>query len=73
MEAAGFTNLGSDVEGSGDEYWHHWSHTIRPANRDALRHANRVAASIASVHGVRYDEWQVARDDDTGQLRPVDS
>jgi hypothetical protein len=73
MEAAGFTNLGSDTEASDDQYWHHWSHTIRPADRGMLREADRVAASISSLHGVRYDEWQVARDDRTAQLRPVDS
>jgi hypothetical protein len=73
MEAAGFNNLGSAIEGSDDQYWHHWSHTIRPAHRDALRDADRVAASIASAYGVRYDEWQIARDDDTGQLRAIDS
>jgi hypothetical protein len=58
---AGFMNLGSDTEGSDDRYWHHWSHTIRPSARDTLREADRVAASIAAVHGVRYDEWVVAR------------
>jgi hypothetical protein len=73
MEAAGFTNFGSDTEGSDDRYWHHWSRTIRPAARGALREADRVAASIAAVHGVRYDEWVVARDDKTGELRPVES
>lgn len=73
MEDAGFTNLGSDTEGSDEHYWHHWSHTIRPADRHTLREADRLAASIAAAHGVRYDEWQVARDDSTAQLRRVDS
>lgn len=73
MEAAGFTNLGSDTEGSDERYWRHWSHTIRPADRDTLREADRVAASIAALHDVRYGEWVVARDDNTAQMRRVDS
>jgi hypothetical protein len=73
LVAVGFTNLGTDTEGSDDHYWHHWSHTIRPADRDALREADRVAASVADAHGVRYDEWQVARDEKTGKLRLVEA
>jgi hypothetical protein len=73
LVAAGFTNMGADTEGSDDHYWHHWSHTIRAADRDTLREADRVATSIAAAHGVRYDEWHVARDVNTGELRPVEA
>jgi hypothetical protein len=47
------------------------SHTIKPADRDILREADRVAASMAAEHSVRYDEWQVARDGTAGELRPT--
>jgi len=58
MEDAGFDNMAADTESTNDYYWHHWSHTIRAADRDALREADRAAAAIAAKHGVRYDEWR---------------
>ena len=72
--AAGFTELGADTEGGPDDgyYLHYWSHTIRTADRNALREADRVAADISEEHGVRYDDWQVARDSATGELRSVE-
>jgi hypothetical protein len=72
--AAGFTDVGADTEGGPDDdhYLHYWSHTIRTADRDMLREADRIAAEIAEKHGVQYDEWQVARNATTGELRPVD-
>jgi hypothetical protein len=61
LRAAGFTGIGSDEEMSGDGYWHHWSHTIRRADPEALRAADETAAAIAETHGVRYDEWAIVR------------
>jgi hypothetical protein len=71
--AADFTGVGSDEELSGNGYWHHWSHTIRPADGDGLRAADRSASAIARAHHVRYDEWQIFRDLQTGELRPASS
>jgi hypothetical protein len=70
--AAGFSNVGADTEGSDPYYLHYWSHTIRFADRDPLREADRRAAVIADEHGVRYDAWEVARNSTTGELRPVE-
>ena len=70
---AGFAEVGMDTEGTDNRFWHHWSHTLRRAERNALREADRLAAQIATDHGVRYDEWQVARDPQTGRLRPAES
>jgi Regulator of ribonuclease activity B len=72
MLAAGFTNLGADTEGADPNYLHYWSHTIRTADRDALREADRLAATIADKHGVRYRGWEVARLPSTDELRPVE-
>jgi Regulator of ribonuclease activity B len=71
LRAAGFTGIGSDEELAGDGYWHHWSHTIRTADMNALRDADRTAEAIARAHGVRYDEWMVLRNLSTGELRPA--
>ncbi len=71
LTGAGFTDCGTTEELTGNGYWHHWSHTIRPADPEVLIEANRVAGTIAAEHGVRYDEWMVTRDSGTGELRPV--
>jgi hypothetical protein len=71
LRAAGFTGIGSDEELSGDGYWHHWSHTIRRADPEALRAADESAAAIARAHGVRYDEWMILRNVKTGELNPA--
>ncbi len=73
LAAAGFTGIGSTEELSGDGYWHHYAHTIRPADPDELRAADRAAAAIAEAYGVRYDEWMVGRDHKTDELRPASS
>ena len=70
MRAAGFTSLGASQESTGDRLWHYWSDTIRPADPDVLRSADRTAAATADAHGVRYDEWMIERDP-SGELRPA--
>jgi hypothetical protein len=64
------TGIGSDEEISGDEYWHHWSHTVRHADRESLRAADASAAAIADAQNVRYDGWAIVYER-TGSLRPA--
>jgi len=71
LRDGGFTGIGTDEEVTGDRYYHHWSHTIRPADPEILRTADGKAAAIAEAHGVRYDEWMVLRNLKTGELRPA--
>lgn len=68
LRAAGFTRVGTTEELTGDGCWHHYSHTVRPANPDALHAADRAAAALAAEHGVHYDTWNVVRDSETGEL-----
>jgi hypothetical protein len=71
LVAAGFTGVGTDEELTGDEYWHHHSHTIRPADPSVLTAADSAAAAIAQAHAVQYDGWNVVRDHRSGALRPA--
>jgi hypothetical protein len=67
--AAGFTGVGSDEELTGDEFWHHYSHTIRLADPSTLLTADAEAAAISQAHGVQYDGWEIVRVHGTGALR----
>jgi hypothetical protein len=69
--AAGFTRVGTTEELTGDGCWHHYSHTVRRADPDALRAADRAAAAVAAEHSVHYDTWKVVRDSQTGELAPA--
>jgi hypothetical protein len=54
----------SDIEGSDDWYWHHSTYTRVKASPRACLRLERLAARIAEEHGVRYDDWMIARHDD---------
>ena len=58
-----FTEIGSDEEMEGDAYWHHWASTVYSASPEALTRIDELAREIAEAHGVRYDDWEVQRDE----------
>ncbi len=68
LRDSGFTGIGTTNESSGDPYWHHWSHTIRPAIPAELLAADEIAARIARTHGVVYDEWTLFRNRENSDL-----
>src|SRR3569833_1836241 len=67
---AGFGTVGEvgvDDEGPGyEKYLHYWAYTRIEASADSCRRLDSLARELAELHGVRYDEWEIARDVKTG-------